>query len=63
MNVFYLTLDRSRVRKMILFAALACMVRATNAVIWVYLFGNLFWALRLRGRLLISVVFDAMFAG
>lgn len=45
------------------FAALACMIRPTNAIIWVFLFGNVLWALRLHRRALSAVVYEAVAIG
>ncbi|KAJ6525673.1 glycosyltransferase family 22 protein [Mycena capillaripes] len=41
-----IAMDRSRVRLTLGFAALACAVRPTNAIIWTYLFGYLLWQVR-----------------
>ncbi|KAJ6630591.1 glycosyltransferase family 22 protein [Mycena sp. CBHHK59/15] len=55
-----LAIDRSRVRKTLGFAALACAIRPTNAVIWVYLIGLLFWTMRLSRRSLLAVIQDGI---
>jgi phosphatidylinositol glycan class B len=47
-------------RKMLIFSALACMIRPTNAVIWVYLFGNLFWAVRSHMRIAVAIFSEAL---
>ncbi|KAF7294762.1 Mannosyltransferase [Mycena indigotica] len=39
-------LDRSQLRKTLCSAALACAIRPTNAVIWVYLFAYMLWQLK-----------------
>ncbi|KAH9948858.1 Alg9-like mannosyltransferase family-domain-containing protein [Amylocystis lapponica] len=51
-----LPIRRSDVRKMCLFAALACAIRPTNAVIWVFAFGLLLFRLH-------SSLHDAAFIG
>ncbi|RDB21083.1 GPI mannosyltransferase 3 [Hypsizygus marmoreus] len=53
----------SRIRRTLIFSALACMVRPTNAVIWVLLFGKLFWALRFNRRVATTVLSEATFVG
>ena len=50
-------------RKLLIFSALACMVRPTNTVIWVYLFGNLLWAARSHGRTTVAILTEAMTIG
>lgn len=47
----------------LIFAALACMIRPTNAIIWVYLFGNVFWALRSHRRTVSAVLYEAVIIG
>ncbi|KNZ79328.1 GPI mannosyltransferase 3 [Termitomyces sp. J132] len=47
--------NSARMRNVILLSALACMVRPTNAVIWFYLFGKLFWILRSSQRASIAL--------
>ena len=47
---------RSRVRQLVLFSAIACMIRPTNAVIWVFLYANLLWAFRLYKCIVITIV-------
>ncbi|KIK59538.1 glycosyltransferase family 22 protein [Collybiopsis luxurians FD-317 M1] len=54
---------RSDIRKMLLFAALACSVRITNAVIWAFLLPNLLWRLRINPKLLRSTCIDVAFIG
>ncbi|KAJ6502310.1 glycosyltransferase family 22 protein [Mycena sanguinolenta] len=54
---------RSRVRLTLVFAALACAVRATNAVIWTYLVGYLLWQIRSSRRSLIATIQDASLIG
>ncbi|KAF7304984.1 Mannosyltransferase [Mycena kentingensis (nom. inval.)] len=56
-------LDRSQLRRVLLFAALACAVRPTHAIIWVYLFGYLLWLLRTSFSSCIAVVQDAILIG
>ncbi|KAJ7775110.1 glycosyltransferase family 22 protein [Mycena metata] len=52
--------ERSRVRLTLAFAALACAVRPTNAIIWTYLVGYLLWQLRTSGRSLLIVLQDGV---
>ncbi|PPQ78174.1 hypothetical protein CVT25_015507 [Psilocybe cyanescens] len=54
---------RPRLRKMILFSALACIIRPTNAVIWTFLFFNLFWAIRKHRRIVLAIGKDVAFLG
>ncbi|KAF8965276.1 glycosyltransferase family 22 protein [Flammula alnicola] len=56
-----LIFNRPKLMKMIVFSALACMIRPTNAVIWVFLYANLFWAIR-RHRRIVFAFGKAMFA-
>lgn len=66
---FYLPLpsltqvSRPRLRKLIIFSALACMARPTNAVIWVFLYSKLFWAFRAYWRITIAVAMDMAVIG
>ncbi|KAJ6597114.1 glycosyltransferase family 22 protein [Mycena vulgaris] len=53
-------IDRSQVRKTLVFAALACAIRPTNAIIWVYLVGYLLWQLRSSRRSFIIAVQDGI---
>ncbi|KAH8827042.1 glycosyltransferase family 22 protein [Flagelloscypha sp. PMI_526] len=53
---------RPRFRVMVAFAALACMVRPTNAVIWAFLFSRFFWALRSSPRACWMALSDASLA-
>ncbi|SJL00694.1 uncharacterized protein ARMOST_04007 [Armillaria ostoyae] len=55
--------NRSKIRKSLAFAALACAIRPTNAVIWIYLFSNLVWALRGYRRTLLFLLCDAIAIG
>lgn len=50
-------------RKMLIFSSLACVIRPTNAVIWVYLFANLFWAIRSHKRIVVMIFFEALIVG
>ncbi|KAF8163512.1 glycosyltransferase family 22 protein [Crassisporium funariophilum] len=54
--------NRPRIRKMVLFSALACMVRPPNAVIWIFLYANLLWALRHHKLIVLSVFWDIVAA-
>ncbi|KAF5380866.1 hypothetical protein D9615_004140 [Tricholomella constricta] len=42
--------NSSRMKTTLIFSALACAARPTNAVIWFYLYGKLFWFLRSSRR-------------
>ncbi|KAG7448062.1 glycosyltransferase family 22 protein [Guyanagaster necrorhizus] len=55
--------NRSKIRKSLAFAALACAIRPTNAVIWIYLFSNLVWALRGYRRTLLFLLCDTIVIG
>ncbi|KAF9469288.1 glycosyltransferase family 22 protein [Collybia nuda] len=57
--IFY----KPRMRKTLIFAALACMVRPTNIIIWIYLFGNIFWSLRSHKRAVNAVFYEGMVVG
>lgn len=48
---------------MLLFAALACMVRPTNAVIWVYLLSNILWSTRHHRRVSLALINDIVSFG
>ncbi|KAF9014040.1 glycosyltransferase family 22 protein [Cyathus striatus] len=48
----------NRVRWTIMFSALACMVRPTNAVIWIFLYAKLFWSLRHHQKFLVALFVD-----
>jgi phosphatidylinositol glycan class B len=51
---------RSRVRLTLGFAALACAVRPTNAIIWVYLVGYLLWQIRSSSRSFAAIIKDGV---
>ena len=51
---------RSQLRKFLFFVALACSIRITSAVTWVFLFGHLLWQLRLNPALLRAFIADAI---
>ncbi|EPQ57997.1 glycosyltransferase family 22 protein [Gloeophyllum trabeum ATCC 11539] len=55
--------DRRGIRKAFVFAALACSIRATNAVIWVYMLAVLIWRLRTQIWLVLIVVLDVVGIG
>ncbi|KAJ7063457.1 glycosyltransferase family 22 protein [Mycena amicta] len=61
----YLFLDchRPQLRKTLLFAAFACAIRPTNAVIWVYLVAYLLWQLRASRMSCFVVVRDGVLIG
>ncbi|KAF9240062.1 glycosyltransferase family 22 protein [Melanogaster broomeanus] len=50
-------------QRSLVFAALACAVRPTNAIIWVYMFTILFWRLKANTRLLVLTVRDCAIVG
>ncbi|CAL1705145.1 unnamed protein product [Somion occarium] len=54
---------RNDLRKSLVFAALTCAVRPTNAVIWVYMMGLLLWRLRFDRKRLASIIMDVLFIG
>ncbi|KAJ3712258.1 glycosyltransferase family 22 protein [Lentinula raphanica] len=54
---------RSDIRKMLLFAALACSVRITNAVIWIFLLPKLLWTIRFNANLVRSTLKDVAITG
>ncbi|KAF9500533.1 glycosyltransferase family 22 protein [Pleurotus eryngii] len=58
-----LLFDRKALRKSLAFAALACAVRPTNTVIWVFLYGNLVWQLRTRHSALGAFLADVASIG
>ncbi|KAF8226733.1 glycosyltransferase family 22 protein [Tricholoma matsutake] len=58
-----LIFNKPRMRKMLIFSSLACVIRPTNAVIWVYLFANLFWAIRSHKRIVVMIFFEALIVG
>ncbi|KAF9526942.1 glycosyltransferase family 22 protein [Crepidotus variabilis] len=55
--------NRFNLRKCILFSALACMIRPTNAVIWVFLYANLLWAVKQNSFVLRRVLLDILLIG
>ncbi|KAF5389872.1 hypothetical protein D9757_003579 [Collybiopsis confluens] len=59
----YTAKNKSDIRKMLLFAALACTFRITNAVIWIFLLPILLWKLRTNTKLLISTCSDIVSIG
>ncbi|KAL0574686.1 glycosylphosphatidylinositol anchor biosynthesis [Marasmius crinis-equi] len=48
---------------MLIFASLACSVRVTNGVIWVYMAAILIWRLRTRKQLLLWFIIDSLWIG
>ncbi|KAF7338111.1 Mannosyltransferase [Mycena venus] len=56
----HVAIDRPRVRLSLVFAALACAVRPTNAIIWIYLFGYLLWQLRSSRRSVAGIIQDGV---
>ncbi|KAI0265809.1 glycosyltransferase family 22 protein [Gloeopeniophorella convolvens] len=51
---------RSRLRKLLLFVALACSVRVTSAITWAFLFPVLLWELRRHPTLLRAFAVDTL---
>ncbi|KAH8981026.1 Alg9-like mannosyltransferase family-domain-containing protein [Lactarius akahatsu] len=51
---------RSQLRKFLVFIALACSIRVTNAITWVFLFPPLLWQLRRNSALLRVFVTDTL---
>lgn len=62
-SISYFTSPRSDLTKLLTFAALACMIRPTNAILWVYLIGNLLWTMRSRRGLASAVLFQTFIIG
>ncbi|TFK42364.1 Alg9-like mannosyltransferase family-domain-containing protein [Crucibulum laeve] len=58
-----LMFNRSRLRKTLIFSALACMVRPTNAIIWVFLYGKLLWGYRSHKKLAVTLLLEALVVG
>ena len=54
---------RTDLRKCLCAAALACAVRPTNAVLWIYLMMTLLWQLRSIGREYLAVLRDVLVVG
>ncbi|CCM00013.1 uncharacterized protein FIBRA_02039 [Fibroporia radiculosa] len=54
---------RQEIRRMLIFAALACVIRPTNAIIWVYMFAALLWRLPRKPTYLASVLVDTVCIG
>ncbi|KAF9265631.1 glycosyltransferase family 22 protein [Marasmius fiardii PR-910] len=54
---------RGRLRRMLFFASLACLVRVTNGVIWVYVIAMLMWRVRNRKRFLLGFILDSISIG
>ncbi|KAK2466735.1 hypothetical protein APHAL10511_000993 [Amanita phalloides] len=59
-NVYF---QRSRLRIMFIFVALACMIRPTNAIIWIYLTAKLLLILLPYKHLVKSLIRDAAITG
>ncbi|KIL69962.1 glycosyltransferase family 22 protein [Amanita muscaria Koide BX008] len=57
-NVYF---KRSNIRITLIFSALACMIRPTNGVIWIYLFSKLLWIVR-RSKSLFKFILQDAFA-
>ncbi|KXN91514.1 GPI mannosyltransferase 3 [Leucoagaricus sp. SymC.cos] len=51
--------NRQRLRKTLIFSALACMVRSTNLIVWVFLYLRLVLALRRYSRILANIIIEA----
>ncbi|CAK5277612.1 unnamed protein product [Mycena citricolor] len=59
----HIAFDRTALLRLFLFAALACAVRPTNAIIWVYLIGTLLWRVRHSTRSVVTVVSTGLVVG
>ncbi|KAF6763982.1 glycosyltransferase family 22 protein [Ephemerocybe angulata] len=59
----HVTYNPQRLGRAILFSALACMIRPTNAVIWVFLYAKLLWSLRRYHRLTFTFFRNLVVAG
>jgi len=55
-----LTSQFSQNRICILFSALGCLVRPTNAVIWTFLYANLLWAVRHQYKFALKILQDLL---
>ncbi|KAE9394099.1 glycosyltransferase family 22 protein, partial [Gymnopus androsaceus JB14] len=53
----------AQTRRMLVFAALACTIRITNAVIWAFLLPLLLWRMRSKTKFILSTCLDAAFIG
>ena len=62
-GAMWLTWHRWKIRRMIMFSALACVVRPTNGVIWIFLYSNLLWALRKEPMVLKKVLWEVTSIG
>jgi len=51
---------RSQLRKFLVFVSLACSIRVTSAITWVFLFPPLLWQLRRNVALLVAFVMDTI---
>ena len=58
-----LTRIRKNLRRCLMFAALACAVRPTNAIIWSFLIPVVAWRLRSRKNLLLEMGIDVFWVG
>ncbi|KAI0822851.1 glycosyltransferase family 22 protein [Trametes gibbosa] len=54
---------RTDLQKTILFAAVACAIRPTSAVLWIYMFTHLLWTLRKRPKDTLFVIINACWIG
>ncbi|VDB82731.1 unnamed protein product [Peniophora sp. CBMAI 1063] len=52
-----------KLRRCLAFAALACMVRVTNAILWVFLAPLLLWRIRKQPSLCVGLIRDALLIG
>ncbi|KAA1469323.1 glycosyltransferase family 22 protein [Dentipellis sp. KUC8613] len=55
--------NRTQLRKLLVFAALACVVRTTNVIIWVLAISALLWRLQSHHGAIASFVMDALLVG
>ncbi|KAI0061234.1 glycosyltransferase family 22 protein [Artomyces pyxidatus] len=57
---FSLSVTRFQLQKLLIFAALACAIRVTNGVLWLFLIPPFLWNLRTRPAVLRTFVSDAI---
>lgn len=55
--------SRPKLRKFIAFSALACMIRPTNVIIWIYLYANLIFAVRKYPKVACAIILDTLAIG
>ena len=55
--------DTKRLRDTVLFSALACMIRPTNAIIWVFLYAKLLWSYKGHPKLALAFLRQLLVIG